>query len=157
MEVDFPVELVRYGFVPDTGGAGKYRGGLSLVRDLRYVGKMPATLQLRSDRCEHRPYGLAGGEGGTHSYNLLHPGTDRERRLRAMDTTTIAPGEIVRFVTPGAGGWGDPFERDPEAVLRDVREGRLTAAYARERYGVAIGDDGTLDRAATDRLRARPA
>lgn len=155
MEAEFPVELLRYGFVPDTGGAGKYRGGLSLVRDLRYVGNTSAALQLRSDRCDHRPYGLAGGEEGTHSYNLLNPGTDRERRLRAMDTTTIAPGEIVRFVTPGAGGWGNPFERDPAAVLRDVREGRLTPEYVREHYGVAIGDDGTLDHAETGRLRAR--
>ena len=153
MEAEHPMELVRYGFVPDTGGAGKYRGGMSLVRDIRYLGAMPAQLQLRSDRCDHMPWGLAGGEDGTPSYNLLNPGAETERLLKAMDTTTIKQGEIVRFVCPGAGGWGDPLERDPLAVAADVREGRLTPAYVREHYSLAIAADGTLDEAATKKLR----
>ena len=153
MEAEHPMELVRYGFLPDTGGAGKYRGGMSLVRDIRYLGAVPAQLQLRSDRCDHMPWGLAGGEDGTPSYNLLNPGTETERPLKAMDTTTIKQGEIVRFVSPGAGGWGDPLERDPLAVGADVREGRLTPAYAREHYALAVAADGTLDEAETKKLR----
>ena len=153
MEAEHPMELVRYGFLPDTGGAGKYRGGMSLVRDIRYLGAMPAQLQLRSDRCDHMPWGLAGGEDGTPSYNLLNPGAETERLLKAMDTTTIKQGEIVRFVCPGAGGWGDPLERDPLAVAADVREGRLTPAYVREHYSLAVAADGTLDEAATKKLR----
>ena len=153
MEAEHPMELVRYGFLPDTGGAGKYRGGMSLVRDIRYLGALPAQLQLRSDRCDHMPWGLACGEDGTPSYNLLNPGTDTERQLKAMDTTTIKQGEIVRFVCPGAGGWGDPLERDPLAVAADVREGRLTPAYVREHYALAVAADGTLDEAATEKLR----
>ena len=155
MEMEHPVELVRYGFVPDTGGAGKYRGGLSLVRDIRYLGKVPAQLQVRSDRCDHMPWGLAGGRDGTPSYNLLNPGTEAERSLKAMDTTTIAEGEIVRFVCPGAGGWGDPLERDPEAVAADIREGRLSATYVREHYALAFSENGELDETETRRLWAR--
>ena len=156
MEVEHPVELVRYGFVPDTGGAGRYRGGLSLVRDIRYLGAIPAQLQLRSDRCDHLPWGLAGGENGTPSYNLLNPGTKAERPLKAMDTTTIKQGEIVRFVSPGAAGWGTPRERDPDAVAADLREGRLTPAYVRAHYALAFSEDGILDEAETRRLRNRP-
>ena len=153
MEAEHPVELVRYGFVTDTGGAGKYRGGLSLVREVRYLGAVPAQLQLRSDRCDHMPYGLAGGKDGTPSYNLINPGTAEERKLKAMDTTTIKEGEVVRFVCPGAAGWGDPLERDPLAVAADVREGRLTPAYVREHYSLALAEDGTLDPAETKKLR----
>ena len=155
MEMEHPVEMVRYGFVPDTGGAGKYRGGLSLVRDIRYLGKLPAQLQVRSDRCDHMPWGLAGGRDGTPSYNFLNPGTEAERRLQAMDTTTIEEGEIVRFVCPGAGGWGDPRDRDPDAAAADIREGRLSAAYVREHYALAFSDDGELDETETRQLRAR--
>ena len=153
MEAEHPVELLRYGFVTDTGGAGQYRGGLSLVRDIRYLGALPAQLQLRSDRCDHMPWGLAGGEDGTPSYNLLNPGRTDERPLKAMDTTTIRQGEIVRFVCPGAGGYGDPRQRDPRAVAADVREGRLTPAYVRARYAVAVSADGALDEGETKRLR----
>ena len=155
IEMEHPVELVRYGFVPDTGGAGKFRGGVSLVRDIRYLGKVPAQLQVRSDRCDHMPWGLAGGKDGTPSYNLLNPGTAAERRLQAMDTTTIRPGEIVRFVCSSAGGWGDPLERDPRAVAADVREGRLSAAYVHEHYALAFSEEGELDEAETGLLRAR--
>lgn len=153
MEAEHPVELVRYGFVPDTGGAGKYRGGLSLVRDIRYLGSVPAQLQVRSDRCDHMPWGLAGGENGTPSYVLLNPGMPDERQLKAMDTTTIKQGEIVRLVCPGAAGWGNPLERDPLAVAVDVQEGRLTSTYVREHYAVAVDVDGTLDKAESKRLR----
>ena len=72
-----------------------------------------------------------------------------------MDTTTIRPGEIVRFVCSSAGGWGDPLERDPRAVAADVREGRLSAAYVREHYALAFSEEGELDEAETRRLRAR--
>ena len=156
IEMEHPVELLRYGFVPDTGGAGKFRGGLSLVRDIRYLGKVPAQLQVRSDRCDHMPWGLAGGRDGTPSYNILNPGTEAERRLQAMDTTTIRPGEIARFVCSSAGGWGDPLERDPSAVAADIRKGRLSAAYAREHYALAFSEKGELDEAETGRLRGRP-
>ena len=153
MEAEHPVELVRYGFVPDTGGAGKYRGGLSLVRDVRYLGSVPAQLQVRSDRCDHMPWGLAGGEGGTPSHVVLNPGAPNERQLKAMDTTTIEQGEVIRLVCPGAAGWGNPLERDRLAIAADVKAGKLTPRYVREHYAVAMDEDGVLDPIESDRLR----
>ena len=150
MEMEHPVEMVRYGFVPDTGGAGRYRGGLSLVRDIRYLGKLPAQLQVRSDRCDHMPWGLAGGRDGTPSYNLPQSGGGgRAVACRPWTRPRLRQGEIVRFVCPGAGGWGDPLERDPAAAAADIREGRLSAAYVREHYALAFSEDGELDEAET--------
>ncbi len=153
MEVENPLRVTRYGFLPDTGGAGRFRGGLSLVRDIQYLGATPGQLQIRADRSKTMPYGLAGGESGTPSKNVLNPGTPEERSLPAMVTTTIAPGEIIRFVIPGAGGWGDPFTRDPTAVAEDVCDGKLTPAYVRQHYRVVVDEAGKLDAAATASLR----
>ena len=154
MEVEHPLRLLRYGFVADSGGAGRYRGGLSLYRDIQYMGTTPCQLQIRSDRAVTPPYGLGGGQPGATSGNLLNPGTASEKRLRAMETCMIAPRDVVRFGLPGGGGWGPPFERDPQAVAEDVADGKLTAKAARESYGVVVSDDGVLDTAATAALRA---
>ena len=153
IEAENPLEVWRYGFIPDTGGAGQHRGGLSLIRDFKYVGTSAAQLQIRSDRHRTMPWGLAGGEPGTASMNYLNPGTSEERELRGMVTTMIAPGDVVRFVTPGAGGWGDPTARDVKAVCRDVVTGKLTPSYARTHYGVVFSENGALDEAATAELR----
>jgi len=155
IEVENPLEIWQYGFLPDTGGAGKYRGGLSLVRDFKYVGPREAQLQIRSDRYTALPYGLAGGGAGTPSMNYVNPGTPTERPLKGMVTTMIKPGDVVRFITPGAGGYGNPLERDPEAVRKDVVEGKLTRPYVETHYGVAIRDDFSIDRARSAELRAR--
>ena len=153
MEMENPLRVLRYGFLPDTGGAGRFRGGLSLVRDIQYAGSTPAQLQIRSDRAKTMPYGLAGGEPGTPSWNVLNPGAKGERQLPAMVTTTIDPGEVIRFVVPGAGGWGDPLERDVAAVAGDVADGKLTPAYVREHYGVVVDGSGRVDDTATRALR----
>ena len=142
IEVENPLRVRRYGFVPDTGGAGKFRGGLSLMRDFEFVGAEPAQLQMRADRRRTRPYGLAGGQAGSPSCNLMAPGTEKERELPAMVTTTIAPGETVRFMTAGGGGWGDPRERDPQAVAEDVADGKMTPAHARAQYGIVVDAAG---------------
>ena len=154
MEVEHPLRILRYGFLPDTGGAGRFRGGLSLHRDIQYTGTTPCQLQIRSDRAVTPPYGLQGGGPGATSYNLLNPGTDRERRLRAMETCMIAPGDVVRFVLPGGGGWGPPLDREPEAVAADVADDKLTIEAAREAYGVIVQADGMPDAEATAAIRA---
>ena len=148
MEVEYPLRVEKYGFQPDTGGAGQYRGGLSLVRDIRYLGATPAQLQIRSDRVKTMPYGLAGGAPGTPSRNILNPGTKDERQLAAMVTTMIEPGEVIRFLLPGGGGWGPAGERDPAAIARDVADGKLTPAYVREHYGLVVDHAGRIDHAA---------
>ena len=154
-ECGYPIRIERYGYVPDSGGAGKYRGGLAIEREWRLLsGK--AHLAIRSDRRDHLPYGLQGGKPGGGSINILQH-TDREEVLPTMISTAIVEGERIYHRQAGGGGWGDPLERDPEAVARDVRNRKVSIEAAREAYGVAL-DPKTLKsvRETANDLRQRP-
>ncbi len=153
IESEYPIVIQRYGYLPDSGGPGRFRGGLALVREYRFE-NAEGTLQLRTDRRRFLPYGLQGGCPGTPSRNVLNPDGER-RELPAKCTLTLRRGDVFRHVLAGAGGWGDPLTRDPERVLRDVREEKLTPEYARREYGVAIDPaTWTVLREETARLRA---
>ncbi len=155
MELDYPVRVEQYALTKDTGGAGKYRGGLAIARDWRYVGDGPANLTIRSDRREHTPYGLYGGHNGAPSWNIVNPGAEEERTLRTMVTDTLQPGDVIRHIQPGAGGWGEPLERNIESVEQDVRNDKVSIAKAEELYGVVIDDEKlTVDRERTERERS---
>jgi len=152
-EAEQPIQLLAYEFVPDKAGAGKYRGGVPFRRDYRFL-EEEAVLQVRSDRRTHRPFGLYGGSPGQPSENYLNPDSEN-RELPGKFTMTIRKGEVFRHVLAGAGGWGDPLERDPDAVLKDVRNELLSPAKAAADYGVVIDPaTRTVDRAATERRRA---
>jgi N-methylhydantoinase B len=152
-EAEQPIQLLAYEFVPDKAGAGKFRGGVPFRRDYRFL-EEEGTLQVRSDRRTHRPFGLYGGRPGAPSENVLNPETEN-RPLPSKLTMTIRRGEVFRHVLAGGGGWGDPLERDPARVLRDVRNELLSVAKAEADYGVVIDSGaGTIDAAATERLRA---
>ena len=153
LEAELPLRIEGYSYLPDTGGAGIHRGGLSLVRDFRLLAE-EATLQIRADRTKYQPYGLQGGGAGAPSQNILNP--DREaRKLPPKPTLTIQRGDVFRHIAAGAGGWGNPFERDSQAVLRDVLEEKVTLTHARNAYGVVINPQTyEIDEAATQRLRA---
>src|SRR5689334_1356157 len=151
-EAEHPISLLAYEFVADKAGAGKYRGGVPFRRDYRF-NETEGVLQVRSDRRDHRPFGLYGGSPGQPSENYLNP--DGENRLLPSKLTmTIRRGDVFRHVLAGAGGWGDPLERDPAAVLRDVRNELLSPAKAEADYGVVIDSARwTVDAAATERRR----
>jgi N-methylhydantoinase B len=154
IEAEYPIRIQRYGYLPDSGGAGRFRGGLALIREYRFE-EAEGTLQLRTDRRRHLPYGLQGGREGTPSANLLNPGTPAAQDLPAKCTLTLRRGDVFRHVYAGPGGWGDPMTRDPERVRWDVLEEKITVEYARREYGVAL-DPTTLEilPAETARLRA---
>jgi N-methylhydantoinase B len=153
IEREYPLRVEAYGFLPDTGGPGKFRGGLALVRRYRFL-EQSGTLQIRADRSRFRAYGLAGGEAGSPSRNVLNPGPN-ERVLPAKTTLQVSYGDELCHDLAGAGGWGNAFERDPEAVLDDVLDGKITPAHARAAYGVAFDETGRcIDMIATARLRA---
>ncbi len=135
-EAEHPIQLLAYEFVPDKEGAGKYRGGVPFMRDYRLT-EDEATLQVRSDRRTHRPFGLYGGSPGAPSENTMNPETE-PRDLPSKLTMTMKKGEVFRHVLAGAGGWGDPLERDPAAVLRDVRNEHVTPGRAAQHYGVVV-------------------
>ncbi len=133
-EAEFPILIERYGLVPDSGGAGRHRGGLAVERVWRCL--TPETsLIVRSDRSAHPPYGLAGGEPGAVSSNLLQRPDGSEEVLPSMFSTTIGEGDVYVHRTAGGGGWGDPAERDPDAIAEDVADGKVSPEAARESYG----------------------
>ncbi len=151
-EADFPILVERYGLVPDTGGPGRYRGGLAIERSWRNL-THDTSLQVRSDRQKHRPYGLAGGLPGAASKNVLvADGASSDEP--PMFATTVAADTCYYHRMAGGGGWGDPLEREPAAVAADVMAEKVSVQAAHDAYGVVIGADGEVDVAATTALRA---
>ncbi|WP_419899051.1 hydantoinase B/oxoprolinase family protein [Roseomonas sp. USHLN139] len=153
-EAEAPVRILRYGLMPDTGGPGAHRGGLATV--LEFTTDAPdATVTARNrDRSIFQPWGILGGRPGAPSSFTLNPGTPQEKDLGNTDLLNPAPGDVVRIVSPGGGGRGDPATRPVEAVLRDLRAGRLSPGAAKEDYGVVVDATGSLDEAATTARRA---
>ncbi len=149
-EAEQPIRIEAYEFLPDKAGPGKFRGGVPFRRDYRFL-EDEGVLQVRSDRRRFLPYGLYGGGPGRPSANWLNPDGEN-RALPSKLTMTIRKGEVFRHELAGAGGWGDPLERDVSAVLRDVRNELLSLEAARADYGVVIAA-GAVDAAATSRLR----
>src|SRR5207249_7823192 len=123
-------------------------------RDYRFL-EQEGVLQVRSVRRDHRPFGLYGGSPGQPSENYLNPDAEN-RLLPSKFTMTIRKGDVFCHVLAGAGGYGDPLERDPDAVLRDVRNELLSPEKAERDYGVVIDTQAwRVDAAATEKLRAR--
>jgi N-methylhydantoinase B len=151
-EAEHPMQILAYEFVADRAGAGKYRGGTPYRRDHRFL-EEEGILQVRSDRRTIRPYGLYGGNPGKPSSNYLNPDRDNQP-LESKLTMTIRRGDVFRHELAGAGGWGDPLERDPEAVVKDVRNELISLSAAANEYGVIVDTHNwKVDAAATQHLR----
>ncbi|AHF76592.1 Hydantoinase B/oxoprolinase [Sodalis praecaptivus] len=136
IEAENPLRIEEYGFLPDTGGVGRYRGALGMVRQYRFLVDN-VNVQIRSDRFTSRPWGLAGGGPGGGARNVLNPGQDSEQDLPSKFIRLFNQGEVLRAEMAGAGGYGDPRLRDPAALARDREEGKITPAHARKGYGAA--------------------
>jgi N-methylhydantoinase B len=155
IESENPLEVLDYEFVPDTGGAGRFRGGMAQRKTWRMLAD-EGILQVRADRQAFRPYGLYGGGPGMPGLNVMDPGLPTEERLHAKITQTLRRGQIFRHELPGAGGWGPALDRELSSVARDLRDGLVTIEGAARDYGVvAAGDPPEIDVAATEALRAR--
>jgi N-methylhydantoinase B len=157
IEAEMPLEVVRYGLVPDSGGPGRHRGGLAFVREFRFLSD-GTEFTLRGDRRRHRPYGVDGGrEGASSSYSFLPAdGVARELPTMPMQSFRVRAGDVFRLISAGGGGFGDPLERDALRVLDDVREDKVTRAAAARDYGVVIDEtEQHYDPAATAALRRR--
>ena len=154
LETEFPIRIERYELYEESGGAGRFRGGLGMVRDWKMLAD-EAYVNLRSDRFKHSPPGLHGARHALPSSACLNPGTERERELPSkVSRLRLEKGDVFRIRYAGGGGRGDPFEREPSRVLDDVRDGYVSAETAREAYGVAVGGrPPEIDEAETRRLR----
>ena len=153
VENQAPVMIEKYELVADSGGAGRWRGGMSILRQIRFLGDH-ATLQLRSDRRDHPPYGLFGGRHGQPSDTQLDDGSGTWSTLPTKFTRPLKNGQAFRHTTAAAGGYGDPLERDPQMVLFDVRNGKITVEGAERDYGVKVlRSPWRVEQTATDKLR----
>jgi N-methylhydantoinase B len=151
-ETEQPLQITAYEFIRDAMGPGKFRGGAPFRREYRLLAD-EAVLQVRSDRRDFRPFGLYGGGAGRSSMNYLNPDQNSEL-LPSKLTMTMRRGDLFRHEVAGGGGWGDPLERDPALVLRDVLNDFVSECAAREDYGVVLkGKRLAVDTAATVALR----
>ncbi len=144
-----PVIFWRKELRPDSGGAGKTRGGLGQIMEIAAIDDMEFACNAIFDRIQHPPRGRDGGHDGAAGYVGLTSGS----LLRAKGFQIIPDGERLLLKLPGGGGMGPPSERDPEAVARDVRDGVVSVAAAREIYRVAVDADGAIEGEETRVLR----
>jgi N-methylhydantoinase B len=153
IEIAYPLRVEKYGLVTDTEGAGQFRGGLGLTREITIL-EHEATISIGTERRKIKPWGLAGGQPGGPSKTWIESPQGEIQTLPSKVTTALPPGTKIVLQTAGAGGYGDPFKRDPISVATDVAEGFITAARARQAYGVAIDErTGRPDEALTKTLR----
>jgi N-methylhydantoinase B len=132
LESEYPCRITKFELAPDTGGAGKWRGGLSMRREYELL--EDASVIRRFDKSRFPPNGLAGGqEGGAASF-VINPGTGQERIVSASGRFELHAGDRFVLQSAGGGGYGDPRERDPDALKKDIAEGRVTPEAASRAY-----------------------
>jgi N-methylhydantoinase B len=135
LEAEYPLRVERYELVSDSGGAGTYRGGLGIRRVYRVLAE-GTRFRSKGDRARFAPWGLAGGGPGGRAAFVVNPGLPSERVLSTKAfNEPLQPGDLLEVRSPGAGGCGDPRQRDPDAVRRDVQAGKVSPAAAVAQYG----------------------
>ncbi|XVV15854.1 hydantoinase B/oxoprolinase family protein [Actinoplanes sp. CA-131856] len=152
LETKSPMFIESYGYRPDTGGAGKHRGGVGVGRSYRFTA--PSTGICIVYKTKTKPWPIEGGHEGDNNHIVLNPGTDREK-VTGGSYNLLDTGDVLVNNTGGGGGYGNPYDRDPARVAADVRNGFVSAAAAADSYGVVV-DPATfeVDAGATERLRA---
>jgi N-methylhydantoinase B len=157
IESEFPTRILRFELIRDSGGAGRYRGGLGIRRE--YINLEDARFSIRSMKHVIPPNGCAGGMTGRPGDIWINPDTDKAKRLptRYADYP-LKEGDIFQLESPGGGGHGDALAREPERVAADVREGFVSPGAAERDYGVVLkreGNDIVVDSEATQARRAK--
>ena len=133
-ETQNPIRIHRFEMIEDSAGAGQYRGGCGVRKDVEMLNST-ATLSLLSDRHKFQPYGIFGGQPGQLAETILNPDGNAEL-LSSKEMREIKRGDVVSYRLAGAGGYGDPKDRDPQTVRDDVADGYVSARAAAETYGV---------------------
>jgi len=152
MEMEYPLRILKYELVPDSGGAGQFRGGLAICKEIQALA--PILFSAHSDRHLVSPWGLKGGQHGKHGRFLLNPGLPGSKRIRSkVSGVLIRKGDILRVQTAGGGGFGSPLKREPERVQKDFVQKKISRRHAREIYGVVFSRAGKIDQPATKLLK----
>ena len=156
VEAVYPLRVRRYAINPDTGGPGRWRGGCGVIREMEVLAP-EAMISLRLDSVVFPPWGTNGGMNARAGRCVINPGRADERVLAPLsDGNMVKRGDVVRLETGGGGGWGHPYDREPERVLADVLGGFVSRASALDDYGVVLSPDGkAVDLAATRSRRGR--
>jgi len=155
LERYFPMRIERYEALPDSGGAGLHRGGNGILMTYRFL--EAGIIAIHDDRWFTYPWGVNGGEPGQRARKILVRADGSEEVVgNKQDGIEVRKGDLLHFITWGGGGWGNPLERDPELVAKEIRQGLVTAEGARA-YGVVADARGRLDAGATATLRAEMA
>lgn len=153
-EAEVPIRFLRYGLEPDTGAPGRYRGGLSAIMEFEISAPETVVTARNRNRSIMPSWGVEGGQPGIVSQFFKNPGRDGEISLGNTDIVHCGPGDVIRVIGPGAGGYGDAFTRAEDAVLADVRSGAVTIESAARDYGVII-HAGAINAAATSAARLK--
>ena len=154
VELEYPMRVESYNFITDSGGAGAHRGGLGFYRDTRYL-HGEGYFTNRSETSKFPPVGvLGGGPGAPSRQRLVRAGGDIETLPSKITNLSIRAGDLIEMEQPGGGGYGDPTTREPQAVLDDLLDEKISAESARDVYGLVVVN-GEVDEAATTSERAR--
>lgn len=151
LERYFPLVIERYETVADSGGAGLHRGGNGIIMSYRFL--EPGKIAIHDDRWFVPPWGVNGGAPGARARKILEkPDGSQSIVGNKVEDLEVEANDVLHFITWGGGGWGDPFERDPALVAKEIAQGLVTPEGARA-YGVVIAEDGSVDEKGTKSLR----
>ncbi|WP_172329797.1 hydantoinase B/oxoprolinase family protein [Mangrovicoccus sp. HB161399] len=153
-ETETPVRFERYGLLQDSGGAGRWRGGLATVMEFRVFTPGTRITARNRDRSVFRPWGILGGRAAGPSDMNINPGKANEQPLGNTDIAVLQPGDVLHIHSAGGGGRGSPLEREPWRVLLDVERGYVSEAAACADYGVVLRDGAVDEEATAERRRA---
>jgi len=153
-EAKYPLRVTRRALEADSGGAGRFRGGLAMIKE--YVPLVPGCrLSLWLERTVTSAWGAQGGFAGRTARCIVDPDGPTEMLLKKVNHLPIAPGTVLRCYTAGGGGYGPPWERPIEEVLEDVRDGYVSRQGVERDYGLrSVGQELKVDEIATQRARA---
>ena len=141
LETEYPLRVLRYELVRDTGGAGRFRGGLAIRKDIQTL--VPVLFSAHSDRHRVPPWGLRGGRAGKPGRFTLVSASGRSKRIKSkVSGLKLEENDIFRIQTAGGGGFGPPGRRDAKSIQRDLRNGKISRAEARKYHGVVLGLSG---------------
>jgi N-methylhydantoinase B len=135
LEAKSPMFIESYGYRPDSGGAGRHRGGVGVGRAYRFTARSSGICLVY--KTKPKPWPIAGGSEGDNNHVVLNPGTEREI-VQGGSYNHLEAGDVLLNNTGGGGGYGDPFQREPARVAHDVRNGFVSVGGAEREYGVIV-------------------